>query len=242
MTCWIILWPLIWALFGPSWSYAATIEVNLGILDPGGLIIKQDIQSSQDMKLKNVVIQERDYSCGTASLATLFRYYLGRPVDEKFIIVTLLDINKKRGTIEEVIKRRGFSLLDLKLFAEDQGFKASGFRLDFDDLVSLNRPVLVPIIPEGFKHFVVFRGSDGKHVFLADPSFGNLIESVDQFKKDWYGFTNVALVVVPKDAEINEQHALTITDLDKVYAGKDTVDSILYDRPSPSMIFIPGEF
>jgi predicted double-glycine peptidase len=211
-------------------------------MDMGGPIIQTEIQSSQEIKRKNVVIQEQDYSCGTASLSTLLKYYLGKSVDETDIIKTLLRINEKRGTLEEVIKRRGFSLLDLKLFAEDQGFKATGFRLDFEDLVNLHKPALVPIIPEGFKHFVVFRGSDGERVFLADPSFGNLIESVDQFKKDWYGFTNVALIVVPKDDQTIEQHALTVTELDKIYAGQEGVDSIRHNPVSPSRPFFPGEF
>jgi len=233
---------LFWILSVSSGSHAATMEVNLGFLDVGGPIIQKEIQSVQEIKRKNVVIQERDYSCGTASLSTLLKYYLGKSVDEIEIIKTLLQINEKRGTLEDVIKRRGFSMLDLKLFAEDQGFKASGFRLDFEDLVNLHKPVLVPIIPEGFKHFVVFRGSDGERVYLADPSFGNLIESVDQFKKDWYGFTNVALIVVPKDSSNIEQHALTVTELDKIYAGQETVDSVRHNPVSPSRIFIPGEF
>jgi len=234
--------PLFWVLSVPSWSYAAQMEVNLGFMDLGGPMIKKEIQSSQEIKQKNVVIQERDYSCGTASLSTLLKYYLGKSVDETEIIKTLLRINESRGTLEDVIKRRGFSLLDLKLFAEDQGFKATGFRLDFDDLVNLHKPALVPIIPEGFKHFVVFRGSDGERVFLADPSFGNLIESVDQFKKDWYGFTNVALIVVPKDNQEIGDHALTVTELDKIYAGQESVDSIRHNAISPSRLFIPGEF
>ena len=234
--------PFVWVLSVPFWSYAAQIEVNLGFLDMGGPIIKQEIQSTQELKRKNVVIQERDYSCGTASLSTLLKYYLGKSVEETEIIKTLLRINEKRGTLEEVIKRRGFSLLDLKLFAEDQGFKATGFRLDFEDLVNLHKPALVPIIPEGFKHFVVFRGSDGERVFLADPSFGNLLESVEQFKKDWYGFTNVALIVVPKDDQKIEQHALTITELDKIYAGQQSADDIRHSFVPPTRPYIPGEF
>jgi predicted double-glycine peptidase len=240
MTRWIIT-SLFLLVLTPLQSYAASVEVSIGFPDMGGVIIRQEVQSAQTLRNKNVVIQERDYSCGTASLATLFNYYLGRPVNEKQIIITLLEINKKRGTLEDVIKRRGFSLLDLKLFAEDQGLKASGFRLSFEDLVKLHIPALVPIIPEGFKHFVVFRGADKERVYLADPSFGNLIESIDQFKKEWYGFTNVALIVVPKDANEIEQNPLTVSDLDKVFAGQEGVDSFR-NTVSFSRFFIPGEF
>jgi predicted double-glycine peptidase len=226
----------------PVRLYATPLEVMFGFMDGGGgLVYRQEVQSMQDLLHKNVVIQQRDFSCGTASLATIFNYYLGRSVDEKEIIKTLLEINKKRGTLEDVIKRRGFSLLDLKLFAEDQGFKSSGFRLDYEDLVKLGIPAIVPIIPSGFKHFVVFRGADRDRVYLADPSFGNLIESVEEFKKDWYGFTNVALVVVPKGGKKIEQPPMALTDLDKVFVGQEGIDSFRY-AGSPQRPFIPGEF
>ncbi len=226
----------------PVRLYAAPLEVMFGFMDGGGgLIHRQEVQSIQDLLHKNVVHQERDFSCGTASLATIFNYYLNKPVYESEIIKTLLEINKKRGTLEEVIKRRGFSLLDLKLFAEDQGFKASGYRLDYEDLVNLGHPAIVPIIPSGFKHFVVFRGADRERVYLADPSFGNLIESVEEFKRDWYGFTNVALVVVSKEEKKIEQNPMALSELDRVFVGQDGLDSFRY-AGSPLRPFIPGEF
>jgi predicted double-glycine peptidase len=39
--------------------------------------------------------------------------------------------------------------------------------------VKANRPALVYIENENFKHFVVFRGFKKGKVFLADPSLGN---------------------------------------------------------------------
>jgi len=223
-------------------SYAATVEVMFGMMDGGGATIhRQEVQSLQELQRKNVAIQERDFSCGTASLATIFNYYLNKPVSETVIIKTLLEINKKRGTLEGVIKRRGFSLLDLKLFAEDQGFKASGYRLEFEDLVGLGTPAIVPIIPSGFKHFVVFRGADQHRVYLADPSIGNMIESIEEFKKDWYGFTNVALVVVPKGEKQIEQNPLALSDLDRVFVGQESIDSLRH-AVFPDRFFIPGEF
>lgn len=226
----------------PLQSYAATVEIPIGSPAVGGpFVLRQEVQSVQDLLHKNVVIQQFDYSCGTASLATLLNYDLGQNVNEGQIVGTLLDINKKKGTLEQVIKRRGFSLLDLKLFAENQGLKASGFRLEFEDLVNLHKPAIVPIIPGGFKHFVVFRGADNERVFLADPSFGNLIESIDQFKTDWYGFTNVALIVAPKETGQVEQHPMTVTELDKIFAGQDDIEAFR-NMVSPSKVFIPGQF
>jgi len=221
---------------------AAPLEIILGPPDgPGNIVLQPDVKTRNELLHKNVIIQQKDYSCGTASLATVLNFYLGQSVDETEIIKSLLEINKQRGTIEEVVKRRGFSLLDLKLFAESRGFKAAGYRLDFGDLATIGAPAIVPIIPSGFKHFVVFRGADKSRVYLADPSYGNLIQSIDEFKRDWYGFTNVALVVLTKEGHKPPNHPMSITDLDKVFVGEDVTDAFRY-KEQPARFFLPGEF
>jgi len=230
-------------LFIPSSPlFGASVEVPLGFPEgPGAPFIQMNVRSRQDLLHDKVVIQQKDFSCGTASLATVLNYYLGQSVDETQIISSLLEINKQRGTLEEVIQRRGFSLLDLKLYAESLGLKASGYRLDFEDLANLGAPVIVPIIPYGFKHFVVFRGSDKSRVYLADPSYGNYVQSIDEFKKDWYGFTNVALLILNKDGKKPENDPMSITDLDKVYVGQDTMDDLRRQK-APEILFLPGEY
>lgn len=221
---------------------AATVEFTMGGLDGGGQIISQtEVTSLMDMRHKDVVLQQRDYSCGAASLATVFNYYLNVPVKETEIIRTLLELNRKKGTLEEVIRRKGFSMLDLKLFAEERGLKAAGYRLEFEDLANLGVQAIVPIIPDGFKHFVVFRGADARHVYLSDPSFGNLIESIDQFKKDWYGFTNVALAFYPPGSESQAGKPLVPEELERIYASRDDADTLPYSEPY-SQVFIPGEW
>jgi uncharacterized protein len=222
---------------------AASVEITIGSPDGGGgmLVIQREVKTREELKRDGVVIQEKDFSCGTASLATVLNFYLGQSVDEAQIIASLLEINKERGTLEEVIQRRGFSLLDLKLYAESLGFKAVGYRLDFEDLAKIGAPVIVPIIPFGFKHFVVFRGADQSRVYLADPSYGNLIQSIDEFKRDWYGFTNVALMILDKDGHKPEQHPMSVTDLDKVFVGKDEAEDFRREK-APVKYFIPGEY
>jgi uncharacterized protein len=178
----------------PSESYASSVEINIGTPEIP-IYIEQNVNSLIDRRHDHVQLQERDYSCGAASMTTIFNYYLETPVKEIDVIQGLLDIARKKGTLENIIRRRGFTLLDLKRFAESKGYKTSAFKLEFEDLVELGEPALVPIIPNGYKHFVVFRGADKHFVYLADPSFGNLTQSIAAFKRDWYGFTNIALVV-----------------------------------------------
>ncbi len=238
---WIITSLVIGVILVPVKSYATTLEVNIGFMDGGGLVVQQEVESFTELRQRNVVLQERDYSCGSAALATLLHYFLDSPVQEIEIIRTLLELNKKRGTLEKVIQQKGFSLLDLKLFAESKGFKAAGYRLDFEDLVKLGVPAIVPVIPEDYKHFVVFRGTEGQRVYLADPSIGNITESIEEFKRDWYGFTNVALVVLPPEGKKIERHPMALSELDKVFAGQEDIDSLL-GAGLPLRPFIPGEF
>ena len=192
-----------WLLFNiasPSESYAGTVEINIGTPELP-VYIDKDVDSLLDRRHAHVQLQERDYSCGAASMTSIFNYYLEYPVKEIDVIQGLLEIAKKKGTLQKIIQRRGFTLLDLKRYAESKGFKTSAFRLEFSDLVELGEPALVPIIPNGYKHFVVFRGADKHFVYLADPSFGNLTQSIAAFKRDWYGFTNIALVVHRKPSQ-----------------------------------------
>lgn len=219
------------------------VEFTVGIPDGGGRISQRvEVKSLLDLRHQNVVIQQKDYSCGAASLATVFNYYLNEPVKESEIIHTLLELNMKHGTLESVIQRKGFSMLDLKMFSESRGVKAVGYRLDFDDLANLGVQAIVPIIPNGYKHFVVFRAADKHRVYLADPSFGNYTESIDEFKHDWYGFINVALAFYPKDSDSRVQPPpLTPQEMERVYAFHQE-NASLFDQMLPTRPFIPGEW
>lgn len=226
------LW-LVQSVFATS-PLQVHIDVGAGA---GELVLNTQVESIQDVKERNLVYQQRDYSCGAASLATIFNYYLGIPVQELEIIETILN---SAPNIQQIIERKGFSLLDLKRFAESRGFRVVGYRLDFEDLTQLGVPVIVPIIPQGFRHFVVFRGADKDRVYLADPARGNISEPIGQFKEDWYNFQNVALVINPPDGAKTE-HLMAVSELDKVFVSTDSTNSIL-STTIPFMPFNPGMF
>jgi predicted double-glycine peptidase len=100
----------------------------------------------------------------------------------------------KHTDADRVRTRGGFSLLDLKRFAEARGFKAGGFhRLTLEQLLEFKSPI-VPVDAYGAEaHFVVVMGRvDGDRIVLADPAFGNHVVSVSQFLAMWQdglGFT-----------------------------------------------------
>ncbi|MGH8659021.1 MAG: C39 family peptidase [Gammaproteobacteria bacterium] len=142
----------------------------------------------KDLRDQYVVKQQLDYSCGAAALATLMVYYYGENTSEKEIL-DLLNTRLETMTEEEQARktRIGFSLLDLKVVAQQKGYRAAGFKLTVDQLPQLLAPVIVHLQPFGYHHFAVLRGVAGDRVYLADPGRGNLRMSIERFLDEWAG-------------------------------------------------------
>ncbi len=142
----------------------------------------------KELRDQYVVKQQLDYSCGAAALATLMVHYYGEHTSEKEIL-ELLNTRLETMTKEEQArkKRIGFSLLDLKIVAQQKGYRAAGFKLTVDQLPQLLAPVIVHVQPFGYYHFAVLRGVAGDRVYLADPGRGNLRMSIARFLDEWEG-------------------------------------------------------
>ena len=112
----------------------------------------------KELRDQYVVKQQLDYSCGAAALATLMVYYYGEDTSEKEIL-ELLNARLETMTEEEQTRktRIGFSLLDLKIVAQQKGYRAAGFKLTVDQLPRLLAPVIVYVQPFGYHHFAVLR-------------------------------------------------------------------------------------
>jgi predicted double-glycine peptidase len=139
------------------------------------------ITTIKEMKTRYVTFQQYDFSCGAAVIATLLTYYFGEPVTEKEVVYGIA----QRADLEKVLKRRAFSLLDMKKFAQSRGYKAIGYQMDFDFLVELKKPVIVPVEIRSYKHFVIFKGIVGDRVVIADPAFGNYTMKFTRFLSIW---------------------------------------------------------
>jgi predicted double-glycine peptidase len=148
-----------------------------------GGYIRKNVVSVKEMKFKNIVPQKYDFSCGAASLATVFKYVYGieEMVEEKIAREMI-----ERGD-QEKIKEKGFSLLDMKKYAEAQGFQANGYKVKAENLNKLKIPVIILITTRGYKHFVVLKGIKDGRAYLADPALGNRSIPVDQFIESWDG-------------------------------------------------------
>jgi predicted double-glycine peptidase len=142
---------------------------------------RQGVRSLQELREANVVRQHWDLSCGAAALSTILTYHLGDPVTEAEIIESIL----RRSDPVRIRARHGFSLLDLKRFANSRGHPADGYgQLDVPHLERLG-PAIVPTRIGGYNHFVVFRGRVGDRVVLADPAFGNRTMTIERFEALW---------------------------------------------------------
>jgi uncharacterized protein len=149
---------------------------------------QRPVRSLLEMRRENVVIQSWDLSCGAAALATLLRYEFGESVTEKDIAHGLMRRSEYVENPKLVQVREGFSLLDLKRFVQDRGYKGLGFgQLEFNDLIE-RAPVMVPINALGYNHFAIFRGVKGNRVLLADPAWGNRTMTIDKFQRMWLDY------------------------------------------------------
>jgi hypothetical protein len=133
------------------------------------------------MRQEKMVAQKWDVSCGAAALATILTYQFHDPVSERAVAQAMLN----RTDPLRVKYRGGFSLLDLKRFAQSRGFEADGYEQMTLDHLKSSAPLIVPISSNGNAHFVVFRGAVGDRVVLADPAYGNRVMRAPEFLNSW---------------------------------------------------------
>jgi predicted double-glycine peptidase len=165
----------------------------------------KNIRSLKEIRGEGVVRQRWDMSCGAAALSTVLTYDFKDPTPETAIVVWLLH----RLDAGRVRTRGGFSLLDLKHFAEARGYHAEGFSgMTIEDLALEKTSVITPIRAKGVDHFVVVKGIVAGHVILADPGFGNMTMRVDQFQSLWKN--GIVFVVHPPDERMIGEKNLSV--------------------------------
>lgn len=210
-------------------SDASALSVNVGTR------FNKPVKDLRSIRKKNIVSQSLDYSCGPASLATLFSYYFQDKVTEKQVIKYLLLTTE----LERVKERRGFSLLDLKNFAKARGYEVIGYRMDLEYLLSLDRPVLIPMKIKDYSHFVIFRGLRGDRVFVADPALGNMTMRTDKFLELWNG--GVGLVVSKTDKEF-EEGPLVLSEAEEAVFADPSITRKMFAADIIGNVYAEGEF
>jgi hypothetical protein len=161
------------------------------------------ILSMSEIRNEGVVRQRWDISCGAAALSTLLTYEFKDNTPETDIVVWMLH----RTNAAKVRAQHGFSLLDMKHFAQARGYTAEGFSdMSMDELASQKSAVIVPIRLKGFDHFIVVRGIIADRVFVADPGFGNETIKTERFKRLWKN--GIVFIVHPPDERMQVAHEI----------------------------------
>lgn len=159
-----------------------------GQLVPGGPILRTQVRSWTERKFDGLVRQEADFSCGAAVLATIFNYGFGYETTEQQVLVNMLKIADP-----DVVREKGFSLLDMKTYARKLGMEAEGYEVSYEQLAALEVPMIVLLDIKGYKHFVVLRRAFEGRVAVADPALGNRTMSRKDFEAAWNGVVFVVL-------------------------------------------------
>ncbi len=153
------------------------------------------ITSWKDMRDSNIEKQDEDFSCGSASVATILRSFYGLNVYEKDIL----------DEVERIGDDGTASFSDLEQAVKKFGFKAIGLSVSFEKLKSIKIPAIVYLRYRGDDHFSVIRGiSESGVVWLGDPSWGNRKFSEHQFKNMWETRDDAKLkgkilLIIPQD-------------------------------------------
>lgn len=139
-----------------------------------------EVVSYQEAKFRSVIRQQYDFSCGSAAVASLLTFHYDDPRTEHEVFQTMW----ANGN-QALIKEQGFSLLDMKRFLENHGYRADGFRLTLDRLSQLGVPAITLINNNGYMHFVVIKGINDEEILLGDPTLGVRVAARDEFEAQW---------------------------------------------------------
>lgn len=149
------------------------------------------VVSIKEKRHQNVILQQWELSCAAAALATILRYQYGIPATERTVALGLINRKEYLSNPELLKIRQGFSLLDLKRYVDKLGYEGVGLgQLTLPDLIE-RAPIMVPVLLQGFPHFVVFRGATDNSVLLADPAFGNVTMPIYKFLDGWIKYKDI---------------------------------------------------
>lgn len=188
-----------------------TIAGRSFVRDPS-LTIRKPVESWTERKNRNVVMQQRDYSCGAAALATVLRFYWGHNVNESTVLSVVEGMLSSADLQERAAE--GLTMADVKDAAIKMGYQASVGEVTMQQLSESKVPVILVIDLGGTNHFVVCKGIVAGCAFLADPIRGNMRISTATLAKTWV--RNAILVVAPEGETKSSRSQIDVTYADTI--------------------------
>ena len=149
---------------------------------PGGLNVQVPVASMQEQRTRGTLLQQYDFSCGSAALATLLSHHYGRKVNEQEVLEAMYATGD-----QQKIRKEGFSMLDMKRYLESLGYAADGFQQTLDKLAQARLPAIVLVNESNYHHFVVVKGMRDGRVLIGDPSRGLRTMDRADFEEAWVG-------------------------------------------------------
>ncbi len=161
---------------------ASGVQAGGLMIDVAGVDVTFKMTSFSEARFLRTVKQEHDFSCGSAAVATLLSFHYEHAISEAEAFHAMYEAGD-----QSLIRRAGFSLLDIKRFLKSRGYESDGFRFSLSSLKKIGVPAVVLINDDGYKHFVVIKGVDDRYVLLGDPARGTHYMVRQEFEKIWNG-------------------------------------------------------
>jgi predicted double-glycine peptidase len=138
------------------------------------------ITSFKGRRFKTVYKQQYDFSCGSSALASLLSFHYEDIVNEQSVFKDMYENGN-----QDTIQKKGFSLLDMKLYLNRRGYRYDCFKINLDQLIDANVPAITIIDNKGYLHFIIIKGITKKEVLVGDPALGVKVIPREKFEEMW---------------------------------------------------------
>jgi predicted double-glycine peptidase len=150
-------------------------------------------ESRNEIRFRTTFRQQYDYSCGSAAVATLLTYHYSDPISEQSVFKWMYEHGN-----QEKIRKVGFSMLDMKNYLENRGYKADGYHVKLEQLATAAIPAIVLVDIKGYKHFVVIKGITNRDVLIGDSASGIRKMTRPELESIWKG---LAFILKPSEKQ-----------------------------------------
>lgn len=189
---------LLFVFLAAATASGGVAQAGSTLVQGAGGTFNLNVTSLKELRWKNVIRQQYDFSCGSAAVATLLTYHYDIPTSEAVVFEEMFLSGDQRK-----IQVEGFSMLDMKQFLDKRGLRSDGFRMSLDKLANIGVPGIVLINTRGYLHFVVVKGIEDDRILVADPALGTTVWKREDFESIWSGGIVLA---AREEIEIAQQH------------------------------------